>query len=95
VLNIALTEKAQSDLDAIHEYCASIAGDSAADTIILRVLEVFEQLGTFSGMGRPSQTPGVRELVFPRLPFVAPYRVNKHQVQILRVLHQRTERAKT
>jgi hypothetical protein len=62
---------------------------------ILRMLEVFEQSGTFSGMGRPSQTPGVRELVFPRLPFVAPYRVNKHQVQILRVLHQRTERGKT
>jgi plasmid stabilization system protein ParE len=92
VLKIALTEKAQSDLDAIHEYCASTAGVSTANAVILRMLEALEQLGTFSGIGRPSQTPGVRELVFPHDPFIAPYRVSKHQVQILRVLHQRSER---
>ncbi|WP_268798437.1 type II toxin-antitoxin system RelE/ParE family toxin [Pseudomonas huanghezhanensis] len=92
MLKIALTEKAQSDLDGIHEYCASVAGGSAASAVILRMLEVLEQLGTFSGMGHPSQTPGVRELVFPRHPFIAPYRVKKNQVQILRVLHHRAER---
>jgi len=29
--------------------------------------------------------------VFGDLPYVAPYRINKGEVQILRVLHQRTD----
>ena len=43
-------------------------------------------------MGRPSQVPGIRELVFTDLPFMAPYRVVGGEVQVLRILHQRAER---
>ena len=34
----------------------------------------------------------IRELVLTRYPFVAPYRLKHGQLQVLRILHQRTER---
>ncbi|CAI8796662.1 hypothetical protein EMIT0P218_10464 [Pseudomonas sp. IT-P218] len=37
--------------------------------------------------------PDVRELVLGRYPFIAPYRFANGQIQVLRVLHQRSERS--
>ncbi|NWA07941.1 type II toxin-antitoxin system RelE/ParE family toxin [Pseudomonas gingeri] len=91
--NIALTDKADSDLETIHEYYASRLGAAFADGVVAQIFEALEQLETFTGLGRASQQPGVRELVLSRFPFIAPYRVIHGEVQILRVLHQRTERA--
>ena len=90
--NIALTDKADSDLDSIHEYYESRLGAESADAVIAQIIEALEQLETFTGLGRPSQTPDVRELILTRLPFIAPYRLVHGEVQILRILHQRTER---
>ncbi|WP_439879450.1 type II toxin-antitoxin system RelE/ParE family toxin [Pseudomonas prosekii] len=90
--SVVLTEKAESDLDTIHEYYQSVAGDKAAVEIITTILHSFHQLERFPGSGRPSTVPGVRELVLGRYPFVAPYRLEHSRVQILRVLHQRAER---
>lgn len=64
----------------------------AAVEVMADLIERIEQLRTFSGLGRPSQAPDVRELVFTRHPFIAPYRVIRGEIQVLRVLHQRTER---
>lgn len=90
--NIALTAKASSDLDSIHEYYESRLGPAAADAVLGRIIEALEQLETFTGLGRPSQTPDVRELIVGQLPFIAPYRLVHGEVQVLRILHQRTER---
>jgi toxin ParE1/3/4 len=38
-------------------------------------------------MGRPGRVPGTRELVVSDLPYVIPYRVRGHTIQILRVFH--------
>ncbi|WP_341961376.1 type II toxin-antitoxin system RelE/ParE family toxin [Pseudomonas sp. RC10] len=92
MLKIALTDKAQSDLEAVHEYYAVYSGDEAANRIVIEMLEALTPLMTFTGLGRPSQSPDIREFVFPRFPYVAPYRVKNNQVQILRVLHQRANR---
>lgn len=89
---LALTDKAQSDLDAIHQHYAAPSGPMAASEVLIHLIEGIEQLRTFSGMGRPSQTPDVREMVFTRYTFIAPYRVIRGGIQVLRVLHQRTER---
>jgi len=91
VLKITLTDKANSDLEAIHEYCTTRSGLKNANQIVMDILESLERLTTFSGLGRPSQLPDVRELVFPHAPYIAPYRVKNNQVQVLRVLHQRTD----
>jgi plasmid stabilization system protein ParE len=93
VPKVALTEKAESDLDAIHEYYRDLIGFSAANDVIANILELFGQLELFPGSGRPSVMPDVRELVITQYPFIAPYRLMQGQIQVLRVLHQRTERA--
>ena len=90
--NIALTDKASSDLDSIHEYYESRLGSAAANAALLQIIEALEQLGTFTGLGRPSQTPDVRELILTKFPFIAPYRLMHNEVQVLRILHQSTER---
>ncbi|MCP1454393.1 type II toxin-antitoxin system RelE/ParE family toxin [Pseudomonas kilonensis] len=84
--SIVLTDKAQSDLDSIHEHYQN-AGD-----VISAILETLRQLQRFPGSGRPSVAPDIRELVLTRYPFVAPYRLKHGQLQVLRILHQRTER---
>ena len=91
--NIALTDKASSDLDSIHEYYDSRLGPDAADAVLAQIIDTLEQLETFTGLGRPSQTPDVRELILSKLPFIAPYRLMHGEVQVLRILHQRTERS--
>ncbi|MEX5581452.1 type II toxin-antitoxin system RelE/ParE family toxin [Pseudomonas lurida] len=90
--NIALTDKADSDLESIHEYYESRVGIEAADSVVAQIIEALEQLETFTGLGRPSQSPDVRELILSKFPFIAPYRLAHGEVQILRILHQRTER---
>ena len=89
---VVLTEKAESDLDAIHEYYRDLIGFSAANDVITNILELFGQLELFPGSGRPSVMPDLRELVITEYPFIAPYRLMHRQIQVLRVLHQRTER---
>ena len=89
--NIALTDKASSDLDSIHEYYQSRLGP-AADAVLAQLIETLEQLETFTGLGRPSQTPDVRELIFSKFPVIAPYRLAYGEVQVLRFLHQSIER---
>lgn len=91
--SVVLTEKAESDLDAIHEHYREVVGAGAAIEIISTMLQCFRQLEQFPGSGRPSIMPDVRELVLGRYPFIAPYRFANGQVQVLRVLHQRSERS--
>ena len=89
---IVVTDKADRDLEKIHEHYESILGVDKADDIVSRVIEALRTLELFTGLGRPSQVPDVRELVITSLPFIAPYRVVQDEIQVLRVLHQRAER---
>lgn len=93
MLSVVLTEKAESDLDSIHEYYQGVLGADAALEVIADFFDDFKQLGQFPGSGRPSVVPDVRELVMGEYPFIVPYRVMQGRVQILRVLHQRSERS--
>nr|WP_232922922.1 type II toxin-antitoxin system RelE/ParE family toxin [Pseudomonas syringae] len=70
-------------------------GHQRADEAVNTILVSIEQLATFTGMGRPSQTPDVRELVLTRYPFVVSYVVRTQVVFIVRVLHERNERLNT
>ncbi|BBP66857.1 MULTISPECIES: type II toxin-antitoxin system RelE/ParE family toxin [Pseudomonas] len=90
--SIVLTDKAQSDLDSIHEHYQAALGKNGAAAAIITILETLQRLQRFPGSGRPSIAPDIRELVLTRYPFVIPYRMVHAQVQILRILHQRNER---
>ncbi|RKS23466.1 plasmid stabilization system protein ParE [Pseudomonas sp. WPR_5_2] len=91
--SVVLTEKAESDLDNIHEHYREVVGAGAAIEIISTILQSFQLLEQFPGSGRPSVMPDVRELILGRYPFIAPYRFAHGQIQVLRVLHQRSERS--
>ncbi len=88
---VAITDPAQSDLDDIFDHYAPLVGESEAEAIVIRILEQLELLETFAGMGRPSPKPGVREVVITRYPFIAPYRLEQDEIQVLRVVHQRSQ----
>ena len=92
MLTIALTDKAQSDLEGMHEYNAAICGPEVANRIVIDVLGQLESLRTFSGLAGHHNPRASGELVLIRYPYVAPYRVKDYQVQVLRVLHHRTDR---
>ncbi|PCC98993.1 type II toxin-antitoxin system RelE/ParE family toxin [Halopseudomonas pelagia] len=89
---IVLTDPAQADLEDIFTYYAPLIGERKAHDLILSLLSQLDPLLAQPGLGRPSQSPGVRELVFLQPPYVAPYRVVGNAVQVLRFLHQRQER---
>jgi toxin ParE1/3/4 len=93
VVQIVLTEKAASDLEAIDEYYSRLQGTEASRLLVTSMFKSLRRLANFPGSGRPSQVPGVRELVFQQAPYIAPYLVRGQQVQVLRILHQRNERA--
>ncbi len=91
---LVLTDPAQSDLEDIFPHYAPLVGNAEAGAIVIRILVQLEPLETFPGMGRPSQKPGVRELVIDRYPYLAPYRLKSNEIQILRVVHQRMQHPK-
>ena len=67
-------------------------GGKFADAAITDIIEALEQLETVTGLGKPSQYPDLKALILSRHLFIAPYRVIHNIVQILRILHQQTER---
>ncbi|MBS7598271.1 MULTISPECIES: type II toxin-antitoxin system RelE/ParE family toxin [Pseudomonas] len=89
---IALTAKAESDLDSIFEHYQLKAGSKTAFAMVQGILNSLEILERFPGAGRPSPVPDVRELVLAHIPFIAPYRLIEGRVQVLRLLHQSSER---
>ena len=89
---IALTAKAESDLDSIFKHYQLKAGSKTAFAMVQGILSSLEILERFPGAGRPSPVPDVRELVLAHIPFIAPYRLLDGRVQVLRFLHQRSER---
>lgn len=93
MLQVKLTEKAESDLDGIHEHYAAKVGESRASQMVLGIVQALEQLRMFPGSGRPGEYPDTRELVISTLPYVAVYGVKDSQVRVYRVLPQRGERS--
>ncbi len=77
---------ARRDLIAIADYLAA-DNPEAALAVIDRIDEAVANLADHPRMGRPGRVSGTRELVVAGLPYIVPYRLREHRVQILRVLH--------
>jgi toxin ParE1/3/4 len=58
-----------------------------AVTVDDRICEHIELLLDFAEMGREGRVEGTRELVIPRTPYIACYRIEGDRIHILRVLH--------
>lgn len=83
---IAWTPLAQADLIAIVDYLLKL-NPIAAIEIEQRITEAIAQLAEFPGLGRPGRVARTRELVITDAPYIAAYRAQREQVEILRVLH--------
>ena len=77
---------AMRDLDAETARLAQEDPEQAAKTYG-RIRDRAEELARFPQAGRPGRVAGTRELVFPDLPYIVPYRVRGDAVQVLRVFH--------
>lgn len=80
------TEQAQVHRFAQLDY---IAQDSPAAAIAMdeRIEHGTEGLLDHPERGRPGRVKGTRELVIPRTPFIAIYRLRGDRIEILRLLH--------
>lgn len=77
---------ALANLDSEAEYIAR-DDPAAAVRVVTSVQLAVERLRRFPAMGRPGRVIGTRELVVPNTPYVIPYRVRNHAVEVLRVFH--------
>jgi plasmid stabilization system protein ParE len=83
---VSLRPAAQDDLLAIVAYIAEDNPVAAYDVDA----EIHRQIAILNvqpNIGRKGRVKGTKELVFQGLPYIAPYRVNGIDVEILRVLH--------
>jgi toxin ParE1/3/4 len=98
-MRIRWTDPAEADFFDICEYifdiCEYIARDNpaAAERVGRRLPSAVDALAAQPRLGRPGRVGGTRELVIPRLPYVAIYRVvaaahtAAGEVDVLRVPH--------
>jgi len=85
-VRIEWSVEAGHDLREVH---ASIAQDNktAATRVIRAIREGVQALSTNPLMGRIGGVAGTRELVVSRYPYLVVYRVKKHGVRVLAVIH--------
>jgi toxin ParE1/3/4 len=89
-MRVVVSEKANSDLLRLFLYLAPRNPD-AADSIIERIDQRFEQLSRFPFIGRPrpSLAPGLRSLVVEN--YLILYTVDEDQIVIVRVIDSRMD----
>ena len=86
-MNLLVVTKAIEDLNSLRTYIAH-DNPAAARAMALHITHSIEQLLPDNPqMGRPGRVPGTRELVIPKSPFIAPYRLQRNVIQSLRVYH--------
>ena len=91
-MRVRWTDPARTDFLQILGYIAR-DNPAAAARVGRRLLSAVDGLAAQPRLGRPGRIAGTRELVIPRLPYVAIYRIvdlapaATTQVEVLRILH--------
>ena len=77
-------------LRALEEIQDDVARDSpaAAGRLAQRIRAAVDGLATFPWRGRPGRIAGTYELVIPRTPYTAAYRVRGEIVEVIALIHQ-------
>jgi toxin ParE1/3/4 len=91
-MRVRWTDPAHTDFLQIPGYIAR-DNPAAAARVGRRLLSAVNGLAAQPRLGRPGRIAGTRELVIPKLPYVAIYRIvdlthaATSQVEVLRILH--------
>jgi toxin ParE1/3/4 len=88
---IRFSRAAQSDLREIHDYIAK-DNPAAARKVFSQIIAATRRLEDFPLSGRSGFRPDTRELVVPRLPYIAVYQVLETTVDIIAVFHAAQDR---
>jgi len=86
-MRIRWTQPAAHDFTQICDYIERHGSSAAARRVAHSIYERVSTLAEFPERGRPGRMRGTRELVLTGLPYLAVYRLNEDEVEILRVLH--------
>lgn len=89
-MKVRWLDRAVLDLKAARAYIARDNPAAAAD-IARRVREAIRVVAGYPAAGRVGRVPDTREIVVTGTPYIIPYRIKAHVVEILRVLHAAQE----
>lgn len=89
---IALTSKADSDLDGIYAHYEPLLGGDVSESVVLHLIDAITMLETFPQLGKASDIPDCRELIISRYPYRAVYTLKGNTILVYRILHQHAER---
>jgi toxin ParE1/3/4 len=83
--NIVWPRRAIRHLVALREFIAKDSEQNAA-AVAMRILKTVDVLATQPDMGRSGRVLGTREFVITGTPYVIPYRVRRHRLELIGVL---------
>ncbi len=86
-MKIVWSPTAVNDLKQARHYIAE-GNPAAAEEVAKKIITSIERLIDFPNSGRPGRVPNTRELVIDGTPFIIPYTVKEHVIQLISVLHQ-------
>jgi len=89
-MKINWLKPARQDLEQINTYIAK-ESPRVAIKILKKIRHTVELLHDQPNIGRPGRVPHTKELIISETPFIVPYRVKNHVLEILRVLHSAME----
>jgi toxin ParE1/3/4 len=88
---VRFTLQARADIQSIHDYIA-LENPVMAGRIVGAIELATGRLAQFPLLGRTGAVAATRELVIPRLPYIAVYRVNVDKVEVIAVFHAAQDR---
>lgn len=83
---IRWTKRALRRLDQIGAHIAE-DNPAAAARVIARIVSAADALAEQPAMGRTGRLIGTREMVLADIPYIIAYRVTRHDIEILTVMH--------
>lgn len=81
-MRVVFDARAVADLDHVFKFIA-MDNPAAAVDVIDKIVASIERLTLFPEMARLGRVDGTRELVIPRLPYIAVYRIDRGHDRII------------
>ncbi len=85
-MKLRFTPNAVADIDNVYEYIAA-ENPVAAQSVLLRIEQLIDQLPAHPLLGRPGRVSGTHELIIPNTPFIAVYEIEEPYLNILAIIH--------
>jgi addiction module RelE/StbE family toxin len=93
-MKVVFDARAVEDLDHIFKFIAA-DNSEAARNVVARIIAAIERLASFPEMARLGRVEKTRELVIPRLPYIAVYRIDRagDRVVVAAIFHGAQDRS--